>query len=58
VAFRRIFVVFAASLLAPDVTWVLVEVKRGWGGWGMVVVVVVVVVVMGMMEVDSPGRDM
>ena len=52
-AFHRVFVVFATSVLVPDVTWLLVEVERGWGGWGMVVVVVV----MGMMEVDSPGRD-
>jgi len=33
---RRVFVVFAASVLALDVTWVLVEVERGWGGWGRV----------------------
>jgi len=36
-----------------NVIWVLVEVEGGWGRWGTVVVVVV----MGMMELDSPGRD-
>jgi len=47
-------------VLAPDITWVLIEVEGGWGGWGRVGTVVVVhgvEVVMGMMEVDSPGRD-